>query len=65
MVANTLCSKFYDNNVHYVLVQDDVCNTPLMAAIHKGHTHVVESLVKYGANVNYRNKVRPSITNSH
>ena len=45
-----------------MIMQDNLGDTPLMAAIHQGHTHIVEILVKHGANVNHRNKVRPSIT---
>ena len=48
-----------------IIMQDDIGNTPLVAAIHQGHTHIVEVLLKHGANVNYRNKVRPWITISH
>ena len=43
-------------------MQDDLGSTPLMAAIQKGDTHIVEVLVEHGANVNYQNKVRLSIT---
>ena len=43
---------------HYVIMQDDFGNTPLMTAVHQGHTNIVEILVKQEANVNYQNKVR-------
>ena len=33
-----------------------------MAAVSKGHLHVAEILVKNGADVNYRNKVRALVT---
>ena len=46
--------------VHCVL-QDDIGETPLVAAVNKGHLQVAEILVKNGANVNYRNKVRALI----
>ena len=39
-------------------VQDDFGETALVAAVGQGHLHVAETLVKNGANVNYRNKVR-------
>ena len=48
-------------NVHYIIMQDQLGDTPLMAAIHLGHTHIFEVLVIHGANVNYRNKVRRSL----
>ena len=43
------------------LLQDDIGDTALMAAVNKGHLHIVEILVNHGANVNHRNKVRPLI----
>ena len=46
-------------NVHYVIVQDDIGETPLFAAVNEGQTHIVELLVEHQVNVNYRNKVRP------
>ena len=33
----------------------------MVTAVNKGHLHVAEILVKYGADVNYRNKVRALI----
>ena len=47
--------------VYRCLVQDDFAETALMAAVNKGHLHVAEILVKNGADVNYRNKVRALI----
>ena len=43
------------------LLQDGFGNTALVAAVDKGHLHIVEILVNHGANVNLRNKVRPLI----
>ena len=43
------------------LVQNDFWDTALVAAVDKGHLHVAEILVKNGADVNYRNKVRALI----
>ena len=40
------------------LVQNDIGETALVTAVVKGHIHVTEILVKNGADVNYRNKVR-------
>ena len=40
-------------------MQDDVGVTALVAAVQRGHTEIVEIFVKAGANVNFRNKVRP------
>ena len=42
-------------------VQDDFRETALVTAVDKGHLHVAEILVKNGADVNYRNKVRALI----
>ena len=42
-------------------IQDDFGETALVTAVNKGHLHVVEILVKNGADVNYRNKVRALI----
>ena len=42
-------------------VQDDFGETALVTAVNKGHLHVAEILVKNGADVNYRNKVRALI----
>ena len=39
-------------------MQDDVGDTALVTAVVKGHLHVAEILVKNGADVNYRNKVK-------
>ena len=39
-------------------MQSDFGDTALVGAVNKGHLHVAEILVKNGANVNYRNKVR-------
>ena len=47
------------------LMQDDFGDTALVAAVDKGHTEIVEILVKAGANVNFRNKVKPLMTISH
>ena len=46
-------------------MQDDVSETALVAAVNKGHTHIIDILVKNGANVNYRTKVRAMIAISH
>ena len=43
----------------YCLIQDDFAATALGAAVDNGHVMIVNTLVKAGANVNYRNKVRP------
>ena len=40
------------------LVQNDIGETALVTAVVKGHVHATEVLVKNGADVNYRNKVR-------
>ena len=42
-------------------VQDDFGETALVTAVDHGHLHVAEILVKNGADVNYRNKVRALI----
>ena len=42
-------------------VQNDFGDTALMTAVYKGHLHVAEILVKNGADVNYRNKVKTLI----
>ena len=42
-------------------VQDDFGETALVAAVGQGHLHVAEILMKNGADVNYRNKVRALI----
>ena len=42
-------------------VQDDFRETALVTAVNKDHLHVAEILVKNGADVNYRNKVRALI----
>ena len=47
------------------LIQNDFGDTALVTAVDKGYTEIVEILVKAGANVNFRNKVRPLMTNSH
>ena len=39
-------------------MQDDFGDTALVAAVTEAHLHVAEILVKNGADVNYRNKVR-------
>ena len=41
--------------------QDNIGETALVAAVGQGHLHVAEILVKNGADVNYRNKVRALI----
>ena len=49
---------------HFVLVvvscflQDEFAKTALSVACYKGHTIIADILVKNGANVNYRDKVR-------
>ena len=43
------------------IIQDDFGETALVIAVNKGHLHVAEILVKNGADVNYRNKVRALI----
>ena len=40
------------------LVQNDFGETALVTAVVKGHVHVTEILVRNGADVNCRNKVR-------
>ena len=52
-------------HVFHCLVQDDVGDTALMTAVVKGHLHVAEILVKNGADVNYRNKVKTLIPVKH
>ena len=47
--------------VFYCLVQDDFRETALVAAVNEGHVHDAEILVKNGADVNYRNKVKALI----
>ena len=44
--------------VFHCLVQEDFGDTALLAAVDNGYLHVAEILVNYGADVNYRNKVR-------
>ena len=44
--------------VFHCLVQEDFGDTALVAAVDNGYLHVAEILVKNGADVNYRNKVR-------
>ena len=44
-----------------IYVQDDFRDTALVTAVDKGHLHVAEILVKNGADVNYRNKVKTLI----
>ena len=43
-----------------IVSQDDFGETALIAAIGRGNLHIVAILVKNGANVNYRTKVRGS-----
>ena len=45
----------------FAYVQDDFGETALVTAVNKDHFHVAEILVKNGADVNYRNKVRALI----
>ena len=40
-----------------LIIQDDIGDTALAAAVFNGHLHVTEILVKNGTDVNYRNKV--------
>ena len=47
--------------VFHCLVQEDFGDTALVAAVDNGYLHVAEILVKNGADVNYRNKVRALI----
>ena len=42
-------------------MQNDFGETALVAAVNEGHLHIAEILVKNGADVNYRNKVRALI----
>ena len=42
-------------------MQDDFGDTALVTAVDKGHLHIAEVLMKNGADVNYRNKVRALI----
>ena len=42
-------------------MQEDFGDTALMAAVHQGYLHIAEILVKNGADVNFRNKVRALI----
>ena len=42
-------------------LQDDFRDIALLTAVDEGHLHIAEILVKNGANVNYRNKVRSLI----
>ena len=54
--------------VFHSLVQDNFGETALAAAVNKGHLRVAKILVKNGANVNFRNKVRaliPAHTSMH
>ena len=51
--------------LNYCLFQDDFGETALVAAVNRGHTHIVDILMKNGSNVNQRNKVRVLITVSH
>ena len=50
--------------VFHCLTQNDFGDTALVAAVDNGHFHVAEILVKNGADVNYRNKVRVLIPGS-
>ena len=52
-------------SVYCLLLQDDFGATALVAAVDEGHIEIVEILVKAGANVNFRNKVRPLMTISY
>ena len=47
--------------VFHCLVQNEFGDTALVTAVNKGHLHVAEILVKNGADVNFRNKVRALI----
>ena len=40
------------------LTQDDFGETAVIAAVRQGHCEVVDILLRHGANVNLRNKVR-------
>ena len=40
------------------LTQDDIGETALITAVRQGHYEVVDILLRHGANVNLRNKVR-------
>ena len=44
-----------------ILIQNDFADTALVAAVDKGHIMIVDILVKAGANMNYKNKVRQAI----
>ena len=44
-----------------LIIQDDFGDTALVTAVEQGHLYVAEILVKNGADVNYRNKVRALI----
>ena len=46
----------------YSNYKDDFGDTALVAAVDEGHLHVAEILVKNGADMNYRNKVRAFIS---
>ena len=53
--------KYYVRLPNVLIIQDDFGDTALVAAVDKGHLYVAEILVKNGADVNYRNKVRALI----
>ena len=46
-------------------MQSEFGETALIAAINQGHTDVVETLIRAGANVNYMTKVRSLTTICH
>ena len=52
-------------SVYCLLLQNDFGITALVPAVVQGHTEIVEILVKAGANVNFRTKVRPLMIISH
>ena len=53
---------FHVHLSNILIIQDDFEDTALVAAVNEGNLHVAEILVKNGADVSYRNKVRALIT---
>ena len=58
-IQNDLRDMYSCPNI--LIIQFDVGDTALGAAVQNGHLYIAEILVENGADVNYRNKVRALI----
>ena len=57
-LGNTI---LYTCPLNILIIQNDFGETALVVAVRQGHLHIAEILVKNGADVNYRNRVRALI----